>query len=252
MQGVITQQPLKGRAEVSPRLIVPAFGDSIFAVANVDATKIFNFLIAPVIEVNIKSKLTQEIRDEWDRIIKNVDFSKTTLGTKPLVVSARKNWKLYKGEINIIEAAYIIDGAKYLEYLYKNNISQCIPMIAIFNKNESDEILIRRQMGQGSTFSIHDIKNKVGTDAPRMTIGEVWRDVKIVSDPFVIKTSMGYTAAINVIDLKTNSIHHIIAGAKSISNELEIIRNKFGTLSNVEIKIRKQSSDPKSSYEIRI
>jgi plasmid maintenance system antidote protein VapI len=251
MQGVTTRQPLKGRAEVSPRLVVPAIGDSCFAVASVDATKIFNFLIAPVINVNIKSKLTQELRDEWDRIIKDVDFSKTTFGAKPIVVSARKNWKLYQGEINIIEAAYVIDGAKYIEYLNKNKISQPVSMIIIFDKNESEELIIRRQIGEGSTFSIHDIKNKVGTDAPRMIIGETWRDVKIVSDPFVIKTSMGYTAAINVIDIKTNSMHHIITGAKSISSELEIIRSKLGTLSNVYMKIRKQSSDSKSSYEIR-
>jgi len=68
----------------------------------------------------------------------------------------------------------------------------------------------------------------------------------------VIKTGMGYTAAINVLETKTNTIHHIIVGAKSLSNELELIRSKIGSLSNIQMKIRKQSSDPKSPYEIKI
>lgn len=250
--GVTTRQPLKGNVDVLPRMVIQAQGDSSFAVARVDASKIISFLIAPVIEVNKKYKLTQETRDGWDRILKEVDFSEIARGVKPLVVSARKNWNLYESEINIIEAAYIIDGAKYLEYLCRYASEKYISMIVLFNKTETEELIIRRQIGDDNTFSIHDIKNKVGTNAPRMTIGESWQQVKILSDPFVIKTGLGYTAAINVVDLKTNTIHHIIIGAKSISNDLEKIRNEFGTLSNIQLKIRKQSADPKSLYEIRI
>lgn len=253
MQGVTIRQPLKGHADVLPRMIVPAEGDSSFAVATVDASKIIKFLIAPVVEVNKKNKFTQEVRDGWDRVLKEVDFSQTTTpGAKPLVVSARKSWKLYQGEINIIEAAYIIDGAKYLDYLRRSVDAQYVSMIVLFNKTEVEELEIRKQISGGGTFSIHDIKNKVGTDAPRMTIFEDWKEVKIVSDPFVIKTGLGYTAAINVIELNTNAIHHIIVGPKSLSNELELIRLKFGTLADIKIKIRKQSSDAKSLYEVKI
>lgn len=252
MQGVTIRQPLKGRVDVLPRMVLAAKGDSSFAVASADASKIINFLIVPVIEVNKKMKSSQEVRDGWDRVLKEVDFSETPKGAKPLIVSARKNWKLYQDQINIIEAAYVLDGAKYLEYLQRSKEIQAIPLIVLFDKKEEEELLIRNKISESGTFSIHDIKNKVGTDAPRMTIGETWREIKIVSDPFVIKTAMGYTAAINVIESKTNTIHHIIVGAKSLSNELEIIRNKLGSLSNIQIKIRKQSSDPKSPYEIKI
>jgi hypothetical protein len=252
MQGVTVRKPLKGRAEVLPRMVLAAKGDSSFAVASVDASQIINFLIAPVIEVNKKMKSFQEVRDGWDRVLKEVDFSDTPQGAKPVIVSARKNWKLHQDQINIIEVAYVLDGAKYLEYLHKNNENQNIPLIILFDKTEDEELLVRKKISESGTFSIHDIKNKVGTDAPRMTISDTWREIKIVSDPFVIKTGMGYTAAINVVESKTNTIYHITVGAKSLSNELESIRNKFGSLSNIQMKIRKQSSDPKSPYEIKI
>ncbi len=252
MQGVTTRLPLRGRAEVLPRMILQAKGDSSFAVASSDVTKLANFLITPVIEINKKAKSKQELREGWDRVLKKIDFSETIPGDKPLLVSARNNWTLYQGDINIIENAYVIDGAKYLEYLLHNDTSLYIPIVVIFNRSEEQELLIRNKINGGTTFSINDIKNKVGTDAPRLTINEFWREIEIVSDPFVIKTSIGYTAAINVIELKTNSIYHIIIGAKSVSNELEIIRNKFGSLANIKMKIRKQSSDPKSIYEIKI
>lgn len=251
MQGVTLRQPLKGRAEVLPRMVLAAKGDSSFAVASADVSEIINFLIVPVIEINKKMKCSQELRDGWDRVLKEVDFSETAPGAKPLIVSARKNWKLYQDQINIIEAAFVIDGAKYLEFLQKSKDFKNIPLIVLFDKTEEEELSVRKKITESGTFSIHDIKNKVGTDAPRMTIGETWREIKIVSDPFVVKTGMGYTAAMNVIELKTHTIHHILVGAKSLSNELEIIRNKFGSLSDIEIKIRKQSSDPKSQYEIK-
>jgi hypothetical protein len=252
MQGVTLRQPVKGRADVSPRMVLQAKGDSSFAVATADASKIINFLIVPVIQVNKKMKSSQEVRDGWDRVLKDVDFSETQQGSKPLILSARKNWKIHQDQINIIETAYLLDGAKYLEYLQKSKNIKNIPLIILFDKTEDEELSIRKKISESGTFSIHDIKNKVGTDAPRMTISEVWREIKIISDPFVIKTGMGYTAAINVLETKTNTIHHIIVGAKSLSNELELIRSRIGSLSNIQMKIRKQSSDPKSPYEIKI
>jgi hypothetical protein len=251
-QGVTTRPAIKGRADIVPRMTIPARGDSLSAVAFVDALKISNFLISPVIEVNKKAKITQEVRDGWDRVIKESDFSNADSAGKPLIVSARKKWNIYQDEINIIEKAYLLDGSKYLEYLLQTDKLVNLPMIVLFNKTEEEELIIRRQISGASTFSIHDIKNKVGTDAPRLAIDENWAEVTIISDPFVIKTGMGYTAAINVLAMKSNAIHHIIVGAKSLSNELEIVRTKNGSLVGVALKIRKQSTEQKSLYELKI
>jgi len=251
-QGVTTRPAIKGRAEIVPRMVIPARGDSLFAIAIVDACRISNFLIAPVIEINKKAKTSQEVRDGWDRVIKEVDFSNTDPGGKPLIVSARRKWNIYEDEINIIEKAYLLDGSKYLDFILQNDNSVNVPLIVLFNKTEEQELIIRRQISEASTFSIHDIKNKVGTDAPRLTIDENWSEVRIISDPFVIKTGMGYTAAINVLEIKSNAIHHIIVGAKSIGNELEAVRIKNGSLVGVALKIRKQSTEQKSLYELKI
>jgi hypothetical protein len=157
MQGVTIRQPLKGRVDVLPRMVLAAKGDSSFAVASADASKIINFLIVPVIEVNKKMKSSQEVRDGWDRVLKEVDFSETPNGAKPLIVSARKNWKLYQDQINIIEAAYVLDGAKYLEYLQRSKEIQAIPIIVLFDKKEEEELSIRNKISESGTFSIHDI-----------------------------------------------------------------------------------------------
>ncbi len=252
LQGVITRPPVLGRADVIPRLTLQAIGDTSIAVGFVSPIKIAKFLVAPVIEINKKSKIHQELRDGWDRVIKDIDFPNLNLGVKPLIISAGKQWNLYEREINIIENAYIVDGANYINYLLKNNIDKSIPIIVIFNKSEDEELAIRYSISGGAQFSIHDLKNKVGTDAPRLLIDQNWKDVEIRSDPFVIKTSIGYTAAINVLEKKSNSIQHIIVGAKSISSELDFIRVKYGSLVGIALRIRKQSVDQKSPYEIEI
>jgi len=252
LQGVSVRPPITGRAEVTPRLILPARGDSFFAVCSANSLEVAKFLTSPVIEFSRKVKSSQEVRDGWDRIIKEIDFSDICAGAKPLIVSARNNWNIYDGAIHIIEKAYIIDGSQYLEFLLRNGKSENIPLIVIFNKSENEELEIRQAISGVATFSMHDIKNKVGTDAPRLTIDEFWKDINIVSDPFVIKTGMGYTAAINVIEMKSNTIHHIIVGAKSLGSELESIRSKFGSLAGVSIRIRKQSVDQRSPYELTL
>lgn len=250
LQGVTIRSPVVGKVKIAPRLILKALGDQWHAISWASPSDIAPFLIAPVIEINKKSTLHQEVRDGWDRVFKKTDFSNSNI--KPLIISARKNWNLFNDELNIIESAFIIDGAQKLDYFLIKKIQDPIPLIIFFNKTEKDEMLIRRAINGGSSFSIHDIKNKIGTEAPRLTIDNSWKDIKILSDPFVIKSAFGYTAAINVLDKKSNIFCHIIVGAKSLSNDLELIRLKNETLVGVDIKIRKESTDPKSIYEIKL
>jgi hypothetical protein len=66
----------------------------------------------------------------------------------------------------------------------------------------------------------------------------------------VISTGLGYTAAIHVMERGVNDLKHLIVGAKSLTKELDFYREKFGSLKNVQLKIRKQSSDQRSPYEI--
>lgn len=252
LQGVVTRSPVYGSANIIPRLTIKAIGDESSAVGFVSPLEIANFLVAPVIQINRNSKIRQEVRDGWDRIIKDIDFRNVSSGVKPLIVSAGNKWNLFNGEINIIETAYIIDGANYINYLISNGVCTNLPVLIIFNKTQAEELSLRYAVSDGSSFSIHDLKNKVGTEAPRLKIDENWKCVTIKSDPFVIKTSMGYTAAINILEKTSNAIHHIIVGSKSISGELDFIRTKQGSLVGIELRIRKQSIDPKSPYEIEI
>lgn len=250
LNGVVKNKSLKGSVDVKPRLILDAIGDKDFAVTHVEVTSISNFLISPVIELNKNAPLHQQLRDGWDRILKKIDFENVQPGSKTLIVSARNNWKIHEGKINIIETAYIIDGANYLYYLLLLRKNKKIPMITIFGATELEENSIRRGINQSQSFSIHDISNKVGTDTPRLVVDDNWIEITIRSDPFVIVTGLGYTAAIHVIENGGKDLKHLIVGAKSLTKELDFYREKFGTLNNVKLKIRKQSSDQRSPYEI--
>ncbi len=251
-KGITNASGFKGKVDITPRLILDALGDTQSAICYVSAKEIISFLIAPVIEVNNKCLLKQEIRDGWGRVLKDLNYKDLRIGAKCLLVSPRNNWKLFNNKLNIIETAYIIDGANYLNYLASNKISEKIPMIVLFGASEDDELIYRQNTHKEQNFSIFDIRHKVGTEAPRLIIDDKWKQIKIISDPFVVKTSRGYVAAINIINTKNNLISHIIVGAKSITEELEPLREKLGTLVGLEIKIRKQSSDPQSLYEISI
>ncbi|TRZ65693.1 MAG: hypothetical protein D4R98_07430 [Comamonadaceae bacterium] len=251
-QGVISRAPFFGKAEILPRIVIPAKGDKFFATSTISPLIIAEVLVAPVAHVNKKSKIKQEIREGWSREIRQGDFSKVVPGAKSIIISARNSWNLYDNNINIIETAYILDGANYLNELVAEASTIEIPIVIIFDKNENEELSIRSQIIEKNTSSVNDVRFKVGTNAPRLPIDENWKDVKIKTDPFVIKTGMGYTAAINVIEKKSKIIHHILIGAKSIGNELEFIRLKHGTLVDIELKIRKQSADQKSQYEVEV
>ena len=248
--GVIKKGAIKGRADIKSRLILNVIGDKDFAVAYVDPLSICNFLISPVIELNKAIPLHQEVRDGWDRILKKIDFKDVSSGSKTLIVSARNKWNIFEGKVNIIETAYIIDGSNYLHYLVSSNTKQKIPMTIIFGATESDEINIRRGINLSHSFNISDIANKVGTDSSRLIIDDNWKEVTIKSDPFVIVTGLGYTAAIHVIEKNTTELKHLIVGAKSLTKEIDFYREKFGTLNGIQLKIRKQSSDQRAPYEI--
>jgi hypothetical protein len=251
LRGISTKPSLKGQVKFKPRLVLPAQGTESFAVAISNAAEISKFLISPVIQENKKSKLVQQVRDGWNRVIKRIDFSNVNPGTKPIIISARNNWTLFENNINIVEQAYILDGSKYLDYLISEKNSVTIPLIVVFHKTEKEELVIRQNISNADTFSIHDIQTKLGTEAPRLTVDVNWVEVSVASDPFVIKTSMGYAAAINVREIKSQGIFHIIVSPKSISNELEVARQRDGSLVGMNFKIRKKSPDKTSLYELK-
>ena len=251
LQGVSSRTPIRGTVRLAPRMVLPAYGKSNFAISYAPSASIVNFLVAPVVQLVKNAQIQQEVRDGWDRVIKPINFSSVIPGTKPIVLSARTNWNLHENQINIIEIGYILDGAKYLNYLSENKINIEIPLIIIFKKKEREEIAIRRSISGAQSFSLHDLASKVGTTAPRLTIDDSWALVTVKSDPFVIKTSLGYTAALLVAEKKSNQTYHIIVGAKSISAQLEKLRLSEGSLVGLDLKIRKQANDQRSPYELK-
>ena len=134
----------------------------------------------------------------------------------------------------------------------ENSVIEIVPIIIIFNLTETQELEYRLALTGQKAQKIGESLQKVGTNTPRLTIDSNWVELIVQSDPFVIKTGLGYTAAITVKRNKNKDLEHLIVGAKSLSTELEIARQKYGSLIDLKMSIKKESDDQKSAYTVHI
>lgn len=73
----------------------------------------------------------------------------------------------------------------------------------------------------------------------------------ITSEPYVVYTSRGYQAAINVIERKSRKEYFIYIGAQSLADVLERLREEnFGKMLGLEFWIRKKDSSKFAGYVV--
>ena len=85
---------------------------------------------------------------------------------------------------------------------------------------------------------------------PRLRVRTEWTSLKIISEPYVILTFRGDTAAVEVFEESTNSTYELlIGGIKSLANGVEPFRVANGGLfTGIYIKTNKESTDLTSPY----
>ncbi len=94
-------------------------------------------------------------------------------------------------------------------------------------------------------------RTQFGTLTERLEIGQQWVEVTIVSDPFITPTAFGYAPALLVRTIAKKD-KHILAGAKSLSLELEKFRHPKNGLNGIVVKIRKAGSQKIDPYEVEL
>ena len=74
--------------------------------------------------------------------------------------------------------------------------------------------------------------------APRFRALTTWTTLEVVSEPYIVMTFRGYTAALETLDVETNESYELlIGGIKSLAEGVEAIREANGGLfSGLRIK----------------
>lgn len=88
--------------------------------------------------------------------------------------------------------------------------------------------------------------------ASRFRALTTWTTLEVVSEPYIVMTFRGYTAALETLDVETNESYELlIGGIKSLAEGIEPIREANGGLfSGLRIKIKKESTERSSFYII--
>ena len=87
-------------------------------------------------------------------------------------------------------------------------------------------------------------------EVPRLRVATEWLDLTVEADPYVVVTARGYVAALAVRDASGKS-HELLAGAASISQGIELLREENdGEYTGIRFKIRRESGDRFARYEI--
>jgi hypothetical protein len=131
-----------------------------------------------------------------------------------------------------------------------------LPVLVLFGLKADEEVQARTWIyayETGSTVpATASLRERVGTDTPRLRVGEPWTDVLVLSEPFVIPTVRGYAPAILVRRRSVTYKEHLLVGARSIAIPLEELRLSTGSLVGQSLSIRKTAGHQSAPYEVKI
>ncbi len=255
------ESPIRATIDVRPRLTfsIMRCDNSILprtksAIAKLSLASLVAHVAVPVQRrVNKVTTLTQETAPEWDRQLVVDHRLGCPSFTSPVLVSSRERWHIQGDTIDIFDRAVVIDGAKRLEAAFAYPSIGDIPVVIICGLTPRAEFSLRQQIEDGLTSPTRIVtRERVGTTAPRLSVGEDWVEVEVCSDPFVVPTFLGYSPAILVRRPAACHSEHLLIGAKSLATELESFRCKHGTLIGARIKTRKEGPKVTAPYLLRI
>jgi len=158
-----------------------------------------------------------------------------------VLIDARKRVEIDGNEIAIFGPLRLMQGSSaYRDALSNDGELTCIAILSgqtIENTCATDlEPQTRKQFG---------------TLTERLEIGQQWVEVTIISEPFITPTAFGYAPALLVRTIAKKD-KHILAGAKSLSLELEKFRHPKNGLTGIVVKIRKAGNQKIDPYEVEL
>lgn len=256
--GMTDQLPLRATFRIDPSLVIAgsADGGSIWpdtasATFVVDIEELRAHVVVPVAQGYGESRLTQTPTEGWQRILDPSDSPEEVLFHPPVLLSARTNWLLVSGSVEVYNRAYVIDGAQRLEAALRCGRPPKALVTVVLGLDPESELLLRNRSSGPTESAVRIItQQKFDSSSPRLKIDDTWVRLELRSEPFVMPTALGYAPAILVTRDGSDEIHHVIVGAKSFTQPLEDLRLRFETLNGVRIAVRKAGPERSDPYQV--
>lgn len=158
-----------------------------------------------------------------------------------VLIDARKHVEQNSNEIAIFGPIKLMHGATaFHDALAKSQYIKCVAILSGETIKEINHQKIEPQS-----------QRQFGTLTERLEIDHQWVKVTIISEPFITLTAFGYAPAL-LVRTVVNKDKHILAGAKSLSSELEKFRHPKSGLTGITVKIRKAGNQKTDPYEVEI
>ena len=88
---------------------------------------------------------------------------------------------------------------------------------------------------------------------PSLKVSTGWIPLEIVSEPDVVLTFRGYAPILRVQKCRTGVEYSLYISAKSLAEPLEELRkNNGGIFKGIQLRIRKESMEQMSKYQIEV
>ena len=88
---------------------------------------------------------------------------------------------------------------------------------------------------------------------PSLKVSTGWIELEIISEPNVVLTFKGYAPILRVRKSRTGVEYILYISAKSLAEPLEELRkNNGGIFKGIQLRIRKESMEKMSKYEIEV
>jgi hypothetical protein len=179
-----------------------------------------------------------ELTTERFKLINQTSFEEyeSAVTTDLIVVDGRSSSTVTSDRISIFQSMRLLFGKHAIEQA----MNQSKPLICA---------LLFQGDYQETEMEPFTPNFKFDTTLERLQITDHWVTFKIVSELYVVPTSMGYAPAISV-EMNSGQLRHVLCGAKSIKDPLERLRAEHSNIVGLVVSIRKLSADKTSPYQI--
>lgn len=87
---------------------------------------------------------------------------------------------------------------------------------------------------------------------PQLRVGTGWISIRVISEPDVVLTFRGYAPILAVKEERTGLEYTLYITAKSLAEPLEALRtDNGGNFTGLTFRIRKETDEPMSRYELQ-
>jgi hypothetical protein len=277
--GVSLGRPLSGSARIEPALVIENvttqdLGGSMevqrACVGWIDSAELERVVFAPLAKPTGSAYVAVRSRGGYQPeppALESEELARSLCAGEPfvppaVVLSGRRRWVWSPtapplGELRVFDSAALLAGHREVG-AYSKAWRDCsyrtmVPFVLFpFLLLEEEAACFQRLSSTEPDRVTLDRSARPSSMPTPLKVGTTWISVEIVSEPFVVRTGRGYAPLLLVEELESGERRGLYAGARSLANELEGIRDMVGRLTGTRIRVRKRGEEKTARYEVRV